>query len=155
MLLHLYSLSSWENYLLLYWELLSWMDVRSCQIIFLVSIYMIMWLFFFSMLMCGVTFVDFQMLNQSCIPGINPVRVLSHFSHVQLFVTPWTTAHQAPLSTGLPRQEYWSGVSVPSSGDHPNPGIKPVSLMSPALAGRFFTTDTTWKLLGFNLLIFC
>ena len=45
-------------------------------------------------------------------------------SHVQLFVTPWTVAHQAPLSVGFSRQEYWSGLPFPSPGDLPNPGIK-------------------------------
>ena len=54
------------------------------------------------------------------------------------FATPWTKAHQAPLSIGFPRQEYWSGLSVPSQRDLPNPGIEPISL---ALAGRFFTTQ--------------
>ena len=56
----------------------------------------------------------------------------------QLFVTPWTVAHQSPLSLGFPRQEYWSGLPFPSPGDLPDPGIEPVSL---ALAGRFFTTE--------------
>ena len=54
-------------------------------------------------------------------------------------VTPWTVAHQAPLSMGFSRQEYWSGLPCPPPGDLPNPGIEPASLMSPALAGRFFT----------------
>ena len=54
---------------------------------------------------------------------------------------PWTVAHQAPLSIGFFRQEYWSGLPFPSPGDLPDPGIKPVSLMSPALAGGFFTTS--------------
>ena len=84
----------------------------------------------------------------------NAVRVLSLFSRVWLFGTVGTIARQAPLSMGFSRQEYWRRLSFPLSGDHPNPGIKPVSLMSPALAGRFFTTDTTWKPLGFNLLNF-
>ena len=48
-------------------------------------------------------------------------------SRVQLFVTSWTAAHQAPLSIGFSRQEYWSGLPVPSSGDLPNPGIEPRS----------------------------
>ena len=52
-------------------------------------------------------------------------------------VTPWTEAHQAPLSMGFPRQEYWSGVPFPSPGDLPDPGIKP---LSHALAGGFFST---------------
>ena len=54
------------------------------------------------------------------------VRLLL-FSHVQLFVTPWTVAHKAPLSMGFSRQEYWGGLPFPSSGDLPNLGIKPVS----------------------------
>ena len=56
------------------------------------------------------------------------VLVLSCFSHVQLFVTLWTVAHQAPLSMGFPRQEYWSGLPFPSSGNLPHPGIEIVSL---------------------------
>ena len=75
------------------------------------------------------------------------VCVLSHFSRVQLFVTPWTVAHQVPLSMGFSRQEYWSGLPRPPPGDLPNPGIEPMSLRSPALAGGFFTTNTTWKAL--------
>ena len=59
--------------------------------------------------------------------------------------TPWTVAHQAPLSMGFFRQEYWSGLPFPSPGNLPNPGIKPASLTSPALAGRFFTTNATWE----------
>ena len=55
------------------------------------------------------------------------------YSHVQLFVSLWTVVHQAPLSMGFPRQEYWSGLPFPSLGDLPNPGIKPASLVSPAL----------------------
>ena len=64
-----------------------------------------------------------------------------HFSCVGLFVTLWTVAHQAPLSTGFSRQEYWSGLLCPPPGDLSNPGIKPLSLKSPALAGGFFTTS--------------
>ena len=63
------------------------------------------------------------------------VCVLSSFSHVQLFETPWTVAHQDPQSMGFSRQEYWSGLPFPSPGDLPNPGIGPTSLMSPELAG--------------------
>ena len=50
--------------------------------------------------------------------------VLSRFSHVQLFVTPWTIAHQAPLSMGFSRQEYWSGLPCPPPGHLSNPGIE-------------------------------
>ena len=54
---------------------------------------------------------------------------------------PWTAAHQAPLSMGFSRQEYWSGLPFPSPGDLPHPGIKPKSLLaSSALAGGFFMT---------------
>ena len=60
-------------------------------------------------------------------------RVFSHFSRVQLFVTPWTVALQAPLSMGFSRQEYWSGLPCPAPGDLPDPGIEPLSPVSPAL----------------------
>ena len=73
------------------------------------------------------------------------VIVLSRFHHVRLFATPWTIEHQAPLSMGFPRQEYWSGLPLPSPGDLPDPGIEPMSLASPALAGGFFTTSPTWE----------
>ena len=62
-------------------------------------------------------------------------------------MTLWTIAHQAPLSMGSSRQECWSGLPFPSPGDHPDPEMEPVSLMSPALAGRFFTTRATWEAL--------
>ena len=55
-------------------------------------------------------------------------------------VTPWTVACQGPLSMGSPRQEHWSVLPFPSPRDLPNPGIEPAFLVSPALAGRFFTT---------------
>ena len=53
--------------------------------------------------------------------------VLSHFSHVQLFVTLWTVSRQAPLTMGLSRQEYWSGLPCPPPGDLLDPGIQPES----------------------------
>ena len=71
--------------------------------------------------------------------------MLSHFSRVRLFVTPWTVAHQAPLSMGFFRQEYWSGLPFPPPGGLPDPGVEAASLMSPALAGRCFSTSTTWE----------
>ena len=76
--------------------------------------------------------------------------VLSWFSRVQLFVTPQTVAHQAPLSTGFSRQAYWSGwqpTPEDPPGDLPNPEIEPMSLMCPALTGGFFTISTTWEAL--------
>ena len=67
--------------------------------------------------------------------------MLSHFSHVWLSATLWTVAHQASLSMGFSRQEYWSGLLFPP------PGIKPEFLPSSALAGGFFTTSATWEAL--------
>ena len=68
----------------------------------------------------------------SCLYYTWAANVLSHFSRVQLFETPWTVAHQAPLSMGFSRQEYWSGLLLPSPGDLPHPGIKPESPVAPA-----------------------
>ena len=59
--------------------------------------------------------------------------------------TPGTAALQAPLSMGFPRQEYWSGLPFPSSGDLPDPGIEPAS---PALVGRFFITEPPGKIVN-------
>ena len=64
--------------------------------------------------------------------------LLSCFSHVQLFVTLWSVACQAPLSMGFSRQEHWSGLPFPSPGDLPDPGIEPVFLRSSALTVGFF-----------------
>ena len=86
---------------------------------------------------------------------VHCVYVLSHFSHVRLFVTSWTVAHQAPLSMGFSGQEYWSGLPYPPPGDLPTPGIEPMVLMSPELADGFFTTSTTWEALSFTLLLSC
>ena len=72
--------------------------------------------------------------------------VLSRFNPVWFFATLWTVAHQAPLSLGFSRQEYWGGFPCTPSGNLPDPGIKPMSLMSLALVYRFFTTSTTGKL---------
>ena len=63
--------------------------------------------------------------------------MLSRFSCVQLFVTPWTVALQAPLSMEFSKQEYWSGLPFP------DPGIEPMSLTSYALASELFTTGAT------------
>ena len=71
--------------------------------------------------------------------------MLSHFSRVGLLVTLRTVACQDPLSVGFFRQEYWSGLPCHPPGDLPDPGIQPMSLMSPALTGGFFTTSATWK----------
>ena len=66
-------------------------------------------------------------------------------SHVQLFATPWTIACQAPLIVEFSRQEYWRGLPFPTPRDLPDLGIEPTSVVSPALAGRFFTTEPPGK----------
>ena len=68
-------------------------------------------------------------------------------SRVQLFVTPRTAIHQAPLSIGFTRQEYWSVLLCSPPGYLPDPGIEPVSLISPALATEFATASATWRAL--------
>ena len=73
------------------------------------------------------------------------VDMLGGFSSVQLFVTLWTVARQAPLSMGFSRPEHWSGLPYTPPGDLPGPGIEPASLRSPALAGRSFTRSATWE----------
>ena len=76
---------------------------------------------------------------------LSAVCMLSHFSSVWLFDTLWSAGHQAPLSMGFSRQEYWSGLPCPPSGNVPNSGIEALSPASPALAGGFFTTSATWE----------
>ena len=73
------------------------------------------------------------------------VCVLSGFSCVQDHMTLWTADCQVSLSIGFSRQEYWSGLPCPPPGDLPNLGIELASVTSPALAGMFFTTRTTWE----------
>ena len=73
--------------------------------------------------------------------------MLSHFSHVWPFVTPWTVARQGRLPVGFSSKEHWTGLPCPPPGDLPEPGIKPGSLTSPVLAGELFTTSTTWEAL--------
>ena len=81
--------------------------------------------------------------------GAGPKQINMYFfvvvlllSHVPLFATLWTVAHQVPLSMGFLRQEYWRGLPFPSPGDLPNPGIKP---LSSALAGGFFAAEPPGK----------
>ena len=84
--------------------------------------------------------------------GISPYTivhagVLSRFRRVRLCVNLRTVTHQAPLSMGFSRQEYWSGLPRPPPGDLPNQGLN-LRLTCPALAGRFFTisaTSATWE----------
>ena len=91
--------------------------------------------------MRGGTSNENCLIWEKCSLQLWRVCVLSHLSRVWLCTaTLWTAAHQAPLSMGSSRQEYWSVLPCPLPGDLPDPGIKPVSLVSPELAGRFFTT---------------
>ena len=73
------------------------------------------------------------------------VCVLSHFSHLRLFVILRTAANQAPLFIGFSMQEYWRGLPCPPPGDLPDPGTEPASLVYHALTGRFITTSATWE----------
>ena len=66
-------------------------------------------------------------------------------NHVQYLVTPWIIAFQASLPMELTWQEYWSGMPFLTPGDLPKPGMKLVSLVSPALASGFFTSNANWE----------
>ena len=77
--------------------------------------------------------------------------LLSRFSRVRLFATPWTVAHQAPPSLELSRQKYWSGLPFPSPGDLPNLGIKP---SSPALQADALCYEPPGKPLYPNATLF-
>ena len=80
-----------------------------------------------------------------CVCVCARAHVLSHFSRVRFFATLWTVTRQASLSMGFSRQEHRSGLPYPPPGDLPGPGIERASLMSPAVAGVFFTTRATWE----------
>ena len=86
---------------------------------------------------------ELQEVFRTPYPFLRGVCMPSWLSLVQLFATLWTVTHQAPLSMGFSRQEYWSGLPCLLQGIFP--GIKTVSLRSPALAGRFFTTSAAWE----------
>ena len=86
----------------------------------------------------------------SCSSPSVAYRYAQSLSHIRLFAAPWTVACQISLSMGFPKQEYWSGLPFPVPGDLPDPGIKPMSLASPALAGRFFTTSATWEAFAYR-----
>ena len=95
---------------------------------------------------CNQPFIALKFLKRWCVSDLrmhclgvkgNPANcmccVLSHFSHIRLFLTLWTVTCQGPLSVGFSRQEHWSGVPFPLSGDLPNTRIKPTSLTASAL----------------------
>ena len=93
--------------------------------------------------------LEFELLtqNSSSFPKTKTIVLLGHACKaVQSCPTleiPWNIAPQAPLSMGFSRQEHWSGLPCPPPRDLPNPGVKPASLTSPALADGFFTTRAT------------
>ena len=93
---------------------------------------------------CNMQFFLKQHQRHKPLDQPQKVKVKS-LSHVQLFATPWTVAHQAPLSMGFSRQEYWSGLPFPSPGDLPNPGIKP---RSPALQADALSSEPPGTTLG-------
>ena len=100
----------------------------------------------FELIFCGaykVSTLIFLYVDITVVPVL--VLVLSQFSRVLLFVTPWTVAWQAPVSTGFSRLESWSGLPCPSPGNFSNLGTESMSPMSPALAAGFFIASTTWK----------
>ena len=74
-----------------------------------------------------------------CLPPSLLLHVLSHFSHVPLFATLWTVAHQAPLSMGFSRQAYWSGIPMPSSRGSSRPRDQTHVSCGSCIEGRFFT----------------
>ena len=82
-----------------------------------------------------------ESISLSCVGAC----VLSLFSHVQLFTTLWTVAHQAPLSIGFSGQEYWSGLPCPPLGDFPHPRIDTVSPAAPCIEGGLFTAEPPRK----------
>ena len=69
-------------------------------------------------------------------------------NHVRPFAASWTMASQAPLSLEFSKQDFWNGVPFSPPGNLPYPGVKPASLASPSLTGRFFTASTTWEALS-------
>ena len=84
--------------------------------------------------------LEFFSVSFPClVPACSVTSVLSDSAML------WTVAHQATLSMGFSREEQWSGFPFPIPGDLPNPGTEPVSLVSPALPGRFFTTEPQGK----------
>ena len=79
------------------------------------------------------------------------VCVFSHFSRVRFFATPWTVAHQTPLSLDFPGKNTGVGCHALLQGNLPNSGIEPMSLESPALTGGFFSTSAIWEAPGWMI----
>ena len=86
----------------------------------------------------------------TALPHVDIIVYVCELSCVGLFAVSCTLTRQASLSMGFPKQKYWSGLPFPTPGDRPDPGIEPVSLVSPALAGGFFTTVPPGKPTGIS-----
>ena len=94
-----------------------------------------------------LSLLHWQVVSLPLVPPGKPLYLTTrHFSRVRLCATVWSVACQVPLFMRFSRQEYWSGLPFPSPGDLPDPGIE---LMSPILAGGFFTTEPPGKPLGY------
>ena len=94
-----------------------------------------------------VLFSKVPYLHKECYLNLH-LCVQSHFNSIGLFATLWIRAHQSLLSIGFSKQEYWNGLPCPAPGNLPDPGIKPTSVTSPALADGFLITSTTWEALA-------
>ena len=92
----------------------------------------------------STNYLAYKMLYYSvCVCVFHAHASTSLLTRVQLFATLWTVSHQAPLCMKFSMQEYWSGLSFPTPENLPDAGTEPTSLVSPAWAGRFFTTAPT------------
>ena len=94
-----------------------------------------------SLYLRGGDYSRFENLEVGTIKGISEAAYMV----VSDSVTTWSVAHQTPLSMEFSRQEYWSELLCPPAGDLPIPGNEPRSLMSPAIAGRFFINSSIWE----------
>ena len=131
--------------------------ISTFELLWKFSLYTVLWHYFVFPYMDSFTYSVYLCFFFFFPPSHVLLLLLSCFSLVQLFATLWTIAHQAPLSTGFSRQEYWSGMPCPSLGDPPHPGTESTSLPFPALAGGFFTTSSTLEALihvQYNTLFF-
>ena len=121
-----------------------WCDFRSYAFIVLNFFQMLLQIIFYFLLIFHTLIFDclISFLSLHKEPKFsffkNREMCVCVFSHIWLFVIPWTVVCQGPLSMGFSRQECWKGLPFPFPGDLPDPGIELASLGSPALAGRFF-----------------
>ena len=100
---------------------------------------------------------EYKNMQEYYIPTLGHLRMTGTCMHAcsvmsNSFATPWTVAHQAPLSMEFFRHEYWSGLPLPPPGDLPTTGIEFTSSVAPELAGGFFTTCATWE--ACNVILF-